>query len=282
MTGKNIDTLFKDNQLTVITFSTTDACFAIPLEQVLYIEKDSKRNLQLNELAQFNHEVITFQDKAVQLIDFNSLIGSESHQKSMQNLIKQLDDLEQQHIDWLDALEESLKTGLPFSQALDPKQCAFGKWYAQFETDNEELSEIMRRFDEPHKKLHGLASDLLAINENDPEKALQTLEQERVGTLSVLVRLFQLAKEHATNSIRPIILFVEHNDAKVSAVRLDNIQDIVNYQRKEFSVDDSTDGIMKKRHDDFTVEGFLRNGDNAPLMLINCQPSVSTSKEQVA
>lgn len=282
MAGKNIDTLFKENKLNVITFSTTDASFAIPLEQILYIEKDMKRNLQLNELAEFNHEIITFQENAVQLFDFNNLIGSKSYQSTMKNLVSQLDNMEQQHIQWLNALEDSLKNKTPFTKTLDPNQCEFSQWYKTFKTDNEELSEIMQRIEAPHAKLHSMANELLTLNQTDPEDALRQLEQQRQNTLATLIRLFQLAKEHANNSVRPIILFVEHNEGKVSALRLDNIQDIVDYNRKDFSHDDSTDGIMKKRNDDFVIEGFLRHGDDAPLMLINCQPCLPNSAEKVA
>jgi len=85
MSGKHIDSLFKDGTLAAITFVTADASFAVPLEQVLYIEKDVKRNLQVNDLDEFNHEVITFQNNTVQLYDFNKLVGSENHQQTMHN-----------------------------------------------------------------------------------------------------------------------------------------------------------------------------------------------------
>lgn len=272
MSTPHIDSLFKDNKLAVITFSTNDASFAIPLEQVLYIEKDVKRNIQVNELKEFNHEVITFQNDTVQLYDFNRLVGSSNHQEIMEDLINKLNEMENQHVEWLNALEESLIKNVPFTKQIDPNQCDFGRWYNNFETDNEELKEVFLKFDEPHKKLHGLAKELLVMRETDAEKALKILDQERLTTLSQLVHLFQLAKERALNTVRPIILFVEHNDGKVTALRLDNINDIVEYDRQAFSHDDSTDGIMKKKEEDFVIEGFLRNGNNAPLMLINCKP----------
>lgn len=281
MSGKNIDSLFNDGKLAAITFTTADASFAIPLEQVLYIEKDVKRNLQVNELDEFNHEVITFQNKTVELYDFNRLIGSENHQVAMQKLVSTLDEMEQQHRDWLDALENSLKNNEPFTKALDPNKCAFGMWYNKFETDNEELKEVLARFDEPHKKLHGLAEKLLEINKTDHSKAIEALQQERLTTLSDLIHLFHLTKERALSSIRPIILFVEHSEGKVTALRLDNINDIVTFDKKVFSIDDSAGGIMKSKNEDFMVEGFLRDGNEAPLMLINCQPQTSNS-EQVA
>ena len=270
--GKSIDELFKDGKLATITFVTSDASFAIPLEQVLYIEKDVKRNLQVNALDEFNHEVITFQNNTVQLFDFNKLMGSENHQQMMTRLIAKLDEMEQQHRDWLDALESSLKNNTPFTKALDPAKCAFGIWYNQFETDNEELAEVLSRFDAPHKKLHGLAKTLLEINKTDHEKALSKLAEERLSTLAELVHLFHLTKERALSSIRPIILFVEHNEGKITAMRLDNINDIVTFDRKVFSQDNSSEGIMKNKSRDFVVEGFLRDGENPPSLLINCQP----------
>ena len=272
MAGKSIDDLFKEGKLAAITFVTSEAAFAVPLEQVLYIEKDIKRNLQVNDLDEFNHEVITFQNNTVQLYDFNRLMGSENHQQAMSRLVSKLDEMEQQHKDWLDSLEISLKENIPFTKALDPTKCAFGLWHSQFETENEELSEVLSRFDEPHKKLHGLAKQLLELSKSDHEKALAILNQERLNTLAELIHLFHLAKERALSSVRPIILFVEHNEGKVTALRLDNINDILTFDRKVFSRDDSSEGILKSKDRDFVVEGFLRDGESAPLMLINCQP----------
>jgi len=282
MPGKDIDSLFNDGQLAAITFTTADASFAVPLEQVLYIEKDVRRNLQVNELDEFNHEVITFQNNTVQLYDFNKLIGSENHQHTMNKLISHLDEMEQQHKDWLDTLESSLQNNTPFTKARDPSKCEFGAWYDKYQTDNEELKEVLQRFDEPHKALHGLAATLLELNKTDHEAALKTLQQERLGTLTNLVHLFHLTKERALSSIRPIILFVEHNSGKVTALRLDNINDIVTFDQKVFCMDDSAEGIMKSKNEDFTIEGFLRNGNDAPLMLINCQPRTTVDSEQVA
>lgn len=278
MSNSHIDSLFKDNKLSVITFSTNDAAFAIPLEQVLYIEKDVKRNIQVKELKEFNHEVITYQNDTVQLYDFNRLVGSSNHQENMEQLIAKLDEMEQAHRDWLDALEEAISQNSPFTKELSPDKCIFGMWYNQFETDNEELKEVFERFDEPHKKLHGLAGDLLKLAETDQAQALQRLEQERHSTLAELIHIFQLAKERALTSIRPIILFVEHQQGKITALRLDNINDIVEYDRKSFSEDSSTEGIMKKREEDFVIEGFLRSGNSAPLMLINCKPEESSQE----
>ncbi|WP_197466199.1 hypothetical protein, partial [Oleiphilus sp. HI0080] len=46
---------------------------------------------------------------------------------------------------------------------------------------------------------------------------------------------------------------------------------IIDYDWSNFSTDNSSEGLMKQRTDDYHIEGFLRNEDNAPLMLINCK-----------
>lgn len=280
MSGKDVNQLFNKQKLAAITFTTVDASFAIPLEQVLYIEKDVQRSLQVDTLDEFNHGVITFQNNTVQLCDFNKLLGSQNHQQATKVLIQKLDDMEQQHKDWLDALENALKTQTTFTKALDPNQCEFGLWYNKFETDNEDLTEILERFDTPHKKLHDLAKKLINMSHDDHDEALKILEHERLNTLSELINLFHLAKDRALSSVRPIIIFVEHCGGRVTALRLDNINDIVTFDQKLFCEDESADGILKNKSEDFVIEGFLRDGDSPPIMLINCQPSEQAKTKQ--
>ena len=51
-----------------------------------------------------------------------------------QKLIQLFTEKEKDHHDWLNALEESIVDGVPFTKAKDPHQCAFGKWYDKFQT----------------------------------------------------------------------------------------------------------------------------------------------------
>jgi chemotaxis signal transduction protein len=272
MNGQPIEPLFKDNSITVVSFTTKEAAFAIPLDQVRYIEKDVKRNIQVGDLNQFNHEVITYQNQAVPLYDFSALIGSISGIEEGKRLIAILNEREADHIAWLDALEEAIRSGTAFTKATDPNKCAFGVWYNNFSTKDADLAETLKQFDTPHKHIHQLAEELISLAANDKLKALEQVAHERKTTLSQLQKLFEVARERVTNNIRPIIVFIEHNNNKIGALRLDNIQDIETYTIDQFSRDNSTEGIMKRNENDFVIEGFLRQGEKAPCMLLNCQP----------
>lgn len=272
MPGKIIDDLFIDGQLSAITFETTVASFAIPLEQVLYIEKDVKRHIQVGELVDFNHEVITFQNKSVQLYDFNKLIGTVSHQQLISSMLKELESMSGHHKKWLDDIETTLKENTPFTQNLDADKCIFGLWYNNFKTEDEELLDILKRLDQPHKTLHQTAKKILSTYQSEPEQSLAMLAQLRQNVLPEILSLTQLMRERALSSIRPIIIFVEHIQGRITALRLDKINDILTFTKSQFNHDDSNEGIFKNRDLDFKIEGFLRDGENAPLMLINCQP----------
>jgi hypothetical protein len=167
MSGQSIESLFKNDQISVITFSTREATFAIPLEQVKYIEKDVKRNIQLGQLDKFNHEVITYQNSAVALFNFSTLTGSRSQTEEVKELISLFDEKEKDHRDWMDALEKSINDDTPFTKATDPDKCAFGLWFNDFKTNDDDLKEVLEKFDTPHRAIHSLAESLLTLAKQD-------------------------------------------------------------------------------------------------------------------
>jgi hypothetical protein len=71
----------------------------------------------------------------------------------------------QDHLDWMSALETSIRTGAEFSKARNPHDCAFGKWYYGHHFADRRLSLLMGQFEQPHAVIHGLADKLLGIAE---------------------------------------------------------------------------------------------------------------------
>ncbi|MCH2158414.1 MAG: hypothetical protein MK096_06520 [Oleiphilaceae bacterium] len=271
MSEESAYALFKDSKLSVITFSTKDAAFAIPLQQVLYIEKDVKRNIQLDELNSFNHEVITYQNSTVELYDFNKLIGAEDHQARMLSLIDSLVEYESVYNQWFEQIENSIHDEEHVARPIMPKLASeFIKWAESYKNSNIELMEVINALAEPAKELHRAFDQLSHMNKQSDQASL-LLKRINENSLKTFHNHIQQAKERAENSIRPIILFVEHDEGRISALRLDNIKDIVNYDWSNFSLDASAEGLMKERTEDYHIEGFLRNEDQAPLMLINCK-----------
>lgn len=265
-TAQSISTapLFQDTDyLEVITFYVGATQYATPVSEVRYIEQDKRKTTRIEVNAKLGAEVTTYQGKPVPIYDFAELMGCEAEYLKNLKLLSILKDREKDHVLWVDALEASLKTGVDFTKARDPSQCEFGKWYANFVAEDELLADILKDFDEPHKRIHALADDLLNMKQDGQlNKALEMLDFEKTRTLGKLIGLFQAARERLEIITRPILLYID-TGKKMIAVRLNAISDILTYYKNDFTnqkdVDDN-ENIMKLSF----VSGYLENKDNQP------------------
>lgn len=152
--------------------------------------------------------VINYQKVPTPIYDLSMILEGVTAKEKMSDLIELLHAREKDHVDWLNSLQESIETGSTFTKAKDPKQCAFGKWYSSFESENDDLTHILKKFDEPHVQIHGLADTLLKITENEgKEAALKILQRHRATTLNSLKSLFSAAREAVSSSYKPVIVY---------------------------------------------------------------------------
>ena len=146
------------------------------------------------------------------------------------NLVKRFADGDRECIEWFAALEKSIKTGISFDLETSATKTEFGKWYHNFTTEDEDLTSLLKRFDEPHKKLHTSADKLLGLIESDQlDEALRLLEIARTTHLAQLKRLFTDAQVQVTESYKPIIVYTT-TDGSTPYIGLlvDSVEDSVN------------------------------------------------------
>lgn len=142
------------------------------------------------------------------IYDLGLAMNKASTSQENKNLVELLYQREKDHEHWLDTLEKSIRTGEEFTLAKNPHQCAFGKWYDSFTTTNEDLSEVLKKFDEPHKKIHSLAERTLNLIQDDKqEEALHIIHLERNSTLANLKRLFETARDQVEVTYKPVTVF---------------------------------------------------------------------------
>jgi chemotaxis signal transduction protein len=267
-TSNNSDSLFNGNDyIEVITFFVASTQYATPVSEVRYIEQDKRKTTRIEVNAKLGAEVTTYQGKPVPIYDLAALMGCEAEYTRNLQLLDILNDREKDHIDWLDALESSIRTESEFKKARDPNQCEFGKWYAGFKAEDEILADILEDFDEPHQRIHALAGELLSLrDEGNAEQALNILAIERTKTLGKLISLFASARERLENITRPILLYID-TSKKMVAVRLNAISDIVTYNKSDFTPQNEVDDNEQLNELSF-VAGYLENKDNEPPCVI--------------
>lgn len=220
----------------IFTFFVEDMMFGLDVENVLMLGQD------VNDIQRLPIEergfcgVTKFQGAVVPVLDFAHRLGIPSGIDSKTEPLNVMTQREQDHVEWINALEVSIKTGVAFTKATNPKECAFGKWYSKFETRDETLQELLTSFEEPHNAIHALGDELISLRDNGKEaEALEILSHARSTTLRRLRALFNRVKDQINGGMRQVLLFVTL-DGKTPryALMIDEINDVMNYTPADY------------------------------------------------
>ena len=192
------------------------------------------------------------------IFDLGIVLNNHSTKETNAELSDLLVEREKDHLDWLDALENSLVTGAPFTKATDPDKCAFGRWYNNFETDNEDLQSILAKFDKPHRELHAMAGELLELQKSQPhDKVISLFAEKKRQTFNQLIRLFESAREQIILDYKPIIIFTTKDGVTPHiGLLVDKVEDNINVKKEDikpldqltsvgFDVDPQTKNMMR-------------------------------------
>ncbi|MBI5094100.1 MAG: chemotaxis protein CheW [Candidatus Hydrogenedentes bacterium] len=170
--------------------------------------------------------VVNQRGRVLPLIDLRVRLGLKSHHTETEELIETLRQREQDHKNWINELEASVRESREFKLTTNPHQCAFGRWYDAFRTDNLMLASLLKRFDEPHKAIHALGERVISmVKKGDVSGAQECIAHTRNTTLGVLIALFAQARDAMRESEREIAI-VMHKRNSVFAVVVDAIESV--------------------------------------------------------
>ncbi|MCA9755822.1 MAG: chemotaxis protein CheW [Candidatus Eisenbacteria bacterium] len=170
---------------------------------------------------------VNVRSSVLPLFDVRSMVGDPGLLAERQELVAALSHREQEHIDWLEALESAVRDGKPFRKATDPTQCAFGKWFYSFHTADESLRRLLQKLEEPHKEIHGLASIALSLaREGKSDEGLARIESARANVLAKLLALLGEFKSVLVNDLRELGLLLRCPDGSRYAIAVDSVENI--------------------------------------------------------
>jgi chemotaxis signal transduction protein len=264
--ANELDLFSQSTSLEVITFMSGETTYAIPVDQVRYIEQDKRKTTKIDS-NQGGREVTSYQNKPVPIYDFSTLIGQQSEYQENIATIELLNQRQKEHEDWISDLEQCLSNQTEFTRPRSAHLCAFGQWYDTYKPSDKILSAILKDFEAPHRKIHALADTLLNMVKNDQrEEAISRIEIEKKTTLRKLSELFRIATDRLESITRPILVYLDHGERPI-AIRLNAISDIVTFNKSQFST--SEDVAEQPEVIDF-ISGYLyTNADEAPSVLLD-------------
>ncbi|WP_198263874.1 CZB domain-containing protein [sulfur-oxidizing endosymbiont of Gigantopelta aegis] len=255
--------------LRAFTFWVSDTLYAIDISRVLTISQEMGNIQSLPARAKGLVGMVEFQNHAVPVLDFANMLGFASGVENSNELIQLLCDREKDHVEWVEALEDSLVNDTPFTKVKDPHKCAFGQWYDHFNTRDETLMEVLAEFDQPHKQIHSLADKLLDMKKDkDLDHALHLLRYERNITLKRLLKRFEQARTHLKESTRQVLLYItEDGTTPTVALRIDDINDVIDFKPEQFKAMERINNILTGEASELVV-AYLKQTDHADCLLV--------------
>lgn len=158
----------------------------------------------------------SLRNEVFNVLDLRKFLGFKSMPEEYKELADNLKQRRKDHENWVHELEISIKENKPFKLATDPHKCAFGKWYDAFQTPVLKLARTLDKFDNPHRKIHGVALKTLdALKEKGQDVALKLIDETRNKELSSLLKLFDEVDLILEKPQREIGMVFEFNDVSI-------------------------------------------------------------------
>lgn len=139
-------------------------------------------------------------DKVIHMMDLRITFGIKPIFEECSDFEQMIDDRKQDHINWVNELERYMLEGGSFKLARDPHQCALGKWYDHFTTDNMSVTNLLKKIEEPHENLHKAADEAENCKKDcencQREECLQTiLKRVKNESMPVILKLLDQTKD---------------------------------------------------------------------------------------
>lgn len=141
-----------------------------------------------------------YRDRVIQMLDLRITLGLKPISEEYKEFEQMIDARKQDHIQWVKELERFINEGGSFNLAKDPHQCALGKWYDNFTTDNSAVIHHLKKLEEPHYKLHKAAEEAELCKKNceecEREECLFTiLSKVKNESMPTILKLLDHTKE---------------------------------------------------------------------------------------
>lgn len=193
------------------------------------MDSDSAQITRVSHAPNYVKGVINHRGTIIPAIDTRLLLSFRSHDEEFKQLESMLADREQDHVDWLRDLRASVENNEPFTKSTDPTKCAFGKWYDNLRANPAMLDSITKgdasikaiidQFNEPHKRIHGIAKRVLNLSEKgDKKQAKQIIDDAWNNELSQMRKLFKSLIETVRSTHTSMMIISEHDGKKIGLV----------------------------------------------------------------
>ena len=207
--------------------------------------------------------IFNLRGNIIHIIDLRKLFGMKSVSEEIHELQDMLDQRKNDHINWVSALEESVRDKTEFKLTTDPHACAFGKWYDAYTSDDNMINYLLKKFDEPHRAIHAAAEKVKKLEEaHEYSQAYELINQTKSNELQIMINLFSSFIEEYRASRRELVIVLQNEDEEFG-ITVDNVLSIEPITE---SSDTTLDHELLKMGKNLGIG--MRQKDDTPIILI--------------
>lgn len=206
-----------------LVFLLDEVSYGINTAMVQSIMKCPEEIVTLPDAPHYIRGVVRIREEIMPVLDLRHLYGFPSVEEEYADFKTMIDQRKEDHERWLEALVHSAETGEPFGLATDPRQCAFGRWYYAFASEMHQINFVLKKVEEPHRKLHEAALEMLDCSqEHDAcrrdiclKTALKTAQEE---LMPQILTLLDEVKEIFHHRYQEKLIVIEGEKRKLAVV----------------------------------------------------------------
>ena len=188
-----------------VIFKIHGNVYALNCKYVQSIEETPEDTTEVSQSSYEIRGVSYYKDQAINLIDLRRVLGIISQKDYLTNVVD-IPSRIQEHISFVERLEEQLTTESPITVTEDPHECNLGKWIDAYKPLSATIKNEIEHIVAPHDLLHNTVKRIKdALNMNRKEEALDIFDkiknnysQNVIGKLNNLEKtLFSEIKEYS-------------------------------------------------------------------------------------
>ena len=186
--------------------------------------------------------VINLRGSVVPVMDLRTRFNLRGMFDEVNGVVEVLKVRKLDHINWLNELKASVVEEREFNLQTDPHKCGFGLWYDSYHADNSLLRIQLKKFDTPHKRIHGIAHQVLKkVEEGEKQEALNVIQRAWENDLAEMIHLFDETDKFVRSNTREIVLVTESDEGAKFGIVVDNVVDVQDIHKNQINFDWGTE-----------------------------------------
>lgn len=222
-----------DPKIPWLIFELDGVLYGLSTERVQSIMKKPELEevqTRLPDAPNYIRNMVRIREHVVPTLDLRKLYDLVSVEEEYSNFKEMIDARKQDHIRWVNELDRCVEQNDEFKLAHDPHQCAFGKWFYSYHSEHQVIDFMLRKIEDPHRRLHEAAHEALAC----PQEHSTCRRGECVKTVMAnlkeklvpqILGLLDEAKDVFRHRYQEKLIVVEEGERRI-AVIVDDVKSI--------------------------------------------------------